>query len=152
VNQRKDFHGKTAHQLFLRYDTVVVEDLQITNMVKNHHLAKSISDAAWGNFRLTLESKAESAGKHVLKVSPHGTSQKCSTCGEVEKKSLAIRVHRCSCGLTIDRDHNAALNILYRVASTLRGGALVANSPDETRNHTDLREPSSSPRALAVGS
>ncbi|MCZ6680316.1 MAG: transposase [Candidatus Poribacteria bacterium] len=151
VNQRRDFHCKTAHQLYARYDAVVVEDLQITNMVKNHHLAKSISDAAWGNFILACTSKAENAGKYLLKVPPHGTSQICSGCGEVVKKSLATRVHRCnSCGLVIDRDHNAAINIL-RVASPLRGGMAVVNAPDETRNHTDPWA-STSPRASAVGS
>jgi putative transposase len=151
ANQRKDFHHKTAHSLFSRYDAVVVEDLQIRNMVKNHHLAKSISDAAWGNFVLILGSKAEKAGCHVFKVPPHGTSQDCSACGETVKKTLAVRVHRCDCGLVLDRDHNAAINIL-RAASALRGGVLVVNSPVEARNHTDSREPSSSPRALAVGS
>jgi putative transposase len=103
ANQRKDFHFKTAHSLFSRYDAVAVEDLQIKNMVKNHHLAKSISDAAWGHFRLTLESKAESAGKHLLKVKPHGTSQICSDCGEMVKKSLAVRTHRCDCGCVLGR-------------------------------------------------
>ena len=73
-------------------------------------------------------------------------------CGEKVKKSLAVRIHRCnSCGLVLDRDHNAATNILKRAALALRGGALVVNSPVEARNHTDSREPSS-PRALAVGS
>ncbi len=82
-------------------------------MVKNHHLALSISDAAWGNFTLALASKAESAGKHLLFVAPHGTSQKCSGCGQTVKKSLKVRVHRChTCGLQLDRDHNAAINIL----------------------------------------
>jgi len=151
ANQRKDFHGKTAHRLYSEYDAVVVEDLQITNMVKNHHLAKSISDAAWGTFISTLASKAENAGLHLLCVPPHGTSQICSGCGEKVIKSLAVRIHRCnSCGLVLDRDHNAAINIL-RVASTLRGGALVVNSPNEARNHTDTRS-FTSPRALAVGS
>jgi len=146
VNQRKDFHGKTAHSLYSGYDAVVVEDLQIRNMVKNHHLAKSISDAAWGNFILTLSTcaKAENAGLHLLKVPPHGTSQKCSSCGEKVIKSLAVRVHRCkSCGLVLDRDHNAAINIL-RVASTLRGGALVVNSPErlsKERKKREIRKP-----------
>ena len=109
-------------------------------MVKNHHLAKSISDAAWGNFISTLASKAENAGLHLLKVSPHGTSQECSGCGEKVKKSLSVRTHRCnSCGLVLDRDHNAAINIL-RVASTLRGGALVVNSPEKLSSERRKRE------------
>ena len=96
VNQRKDFHYKTVHSLFLRYDAIVVENLQITNMVKNHHLAKSISDAAWGTFISTLGTcaKAENAGLHLLCVPPHGTSQICSGCGEKVIKSLAVRIHR----------------------------------------------------------
>ena len=78
----------------------------------------------------TNSTGTENAGYHLLKVSPNGTSQRCSGCGETVKKSLAVRVHRCeACGLVLDRDHNAAINIL-RVASTLRGGALVVDSPE----------------------
>jgi putative transposase len=122
ANQRRDFHYKTAHALFNQFDAVVVENLQIRNMLKNHYLAKSISDASWGNFVKTLESKAENAGTHLLKVPPHGTSQKCSACDSIVEKSLATRTHQCDCGLTVDRDHNAAINIL-RAATALRGGA-----------------------------
>jgi putative transposase len=131
ANQRRDFHCKTAHHLFSRYDAVVVEDLQIQNMVKNHHLAKSISDAAWGHFVLALLSYAENAGCHLIKVSPDGTSQKCSGCGENVQKSLYERTHRCNCGLVLDRDLNAAINIL-RAASALRGGAMVGELDDDT--------------------
>jgi len=110
------------------------------HMVKNHHLAKSISDAAWGNFILTLASKAGNAGLHLLKVPPHGTSQICSCCGEKVINSLYERVHRCdSCGLSLDRDHNAAINIL-RVASTLRGGAAVSNAPEKLPDGRKKRE------------
>jgi len=140
VNQRRDFHYKTAHRLYSQYDAVAVEDLQIANMVKNHHLAQSISDAAWGNFVLVLGSKAENAGYHLMKVSPNGTSQRCSSCGEIVKKSLSIRTHRCdSCGLVLDRDHNAAINI-KRVASTLRGGMLAVNSPETLSTERQSRE------------
>ena len=115
VNQRRDFHYKTVHRLFTQCDAIAVEALKITNMVQNHYLSKSISDAAWGNFRLTLQSKAANAGKHLLKVKPQGTSQECSGCGSVVKKSLSVRVHHCpDCGLIIDRDHNAAINIRNR--------------------------------------
>jgi putative transposase len=134
ANQRKDFHYKTAHHIFSRYDAVVVEDLKITNMVKNHRLAKSISDAAWGNFRLALESKAENAGRHLLKVPPHGTSQECSSCSEAVKKTLDVRVHRCDCGLVLDRDHNAAINIYKRAASVLRGGVSDRSEPEKPSN------------------
>ena len=122
ANQRKDFHYKTSHWLYSFYDAIVVENLQIANMVKNHHLAKSISDASWGNFVLSLASKAEKAGKHLIKVDPKYTSQKCSQCGETVKKSLSVRTHQCYyCGLVLDRDENAAINIL-RAATALRGG------------------------------
>ena len=129
VNQRRDFHYKTAHRLYSQYDAVAVEELTIANMVQNHHLAQSISDAAWGHFVQALGSKAENAGCHLLFVSPNGTTQKCSGCGETVKKSLAVRIHHCdSCGLVLDRDHNAAINI-KGVASTLRGGVAVVNAP-----------------------
>ena len=112
ANQRKDFQFKAAHRLLLRCDEVAVEDLKIKNMVKNHYLAKSISDAGWGSFRLKLQSKAASAGKQFTKVKPHHTSQKCSGCNEVVPKQLSVRIHDCPhCGLVLDRDHNAAINI-----------------------------------------
>ena len=129
ANQRRDFHYKTAHRLFSQYDAVVIEGLTIDNMKRNHYLAKSISDAGWGNFRFALSCKAENAGKHLLKVAPHGTSQICSGCGSVVRKTLAIRTHQCDCGLTLDRDHNAAINIL-RAATALRGGAVEPITPE----------------------
>lgn len=82
-------------------------------MVKNRHLSKSISDAGWATFFELLSAKAEEAGRIVKKVAPQGTSQNCSGCGERVPKTLAVRVHRCpACGLVLDRDNNAALNIL----------------------------------------
>jgi putative transposase len=140
ANQRRDFHCKTAHRLFSRYDAVAVEELEIRNLVKNHHLAKSISDAAWGDFILSCVSKAENAGKHLIKVPPHGTSQKCSGCGDKVKKSLAVRTPICnSCGLVMCRDQNAAINRI-RAASALRGGVSVANDPKNLSIERKKRE------------
>ena len=111
-NQRKDFLHKTANAYINRYDRICVEDLKIKNMVKNRHLAKSIVDASWGMFFNLLAYKAEEAGRTVVKVQPKGTSQICSGCGHKVEKSLSVRTHRCPfCGLVLDRDHNAALNI-----------------------------------------
>jgi putative transposase len=85
-------------------------------MLRNHYLAKGISDASWHQLRSFTAYKAGEAGKHVKLVAPTGTSQECSACGGTVKKSLAVRVHRCPrCGLVIDRDVNAAINILKRV-------------------------------------
>ena len=130
THQRRDFHSKTAHYLFAQCDEVAVEDLKIRNMVKNHHLAKSIFDAAWGNFRLILQSKAANAGKQLTKVNPKHTSQICSGCDSIVPKSLSVRVHDCpDCGLVLDRDHNAAINI-KKAAVALRGGVVVTNTPE----------------------
>ena len=129
ANQRKDFQFKAAHRILERCDEVAVEHLTITNMLKNHYLAKSISDAGWGNFRLKLQSKAESAGKQFTKIKPHHTSQKCSGCDTIVPKPLSVRVHDCPhCGLVLDRDHNAAINI-KKAAVALRGGAVVVDTP-----------------------
>lgn len=115
ANQRKDFFHKTANRIIREFDEIAIEDLNIAGLVKNHHLAKSISDAAWGTFLQILISKAEGAGRRVWKVPAAFTSQDCSSCGERVKKSLAVREHRCiGCGLVIHRDHNAAINILGR--------------------------------------
>ncbi len=89
------------------------EDLNIKGMVRNHGLAKHIADAAWNKLITTTYYKAEWAGKRVELVNPSNTSQICSSCDQVVQKDLSERVHRCPfCGLTLDRDHNAALNIL----------------------------------------
>lgn len=82
----------------------------IARMVHGN-LAKSICDAAWGQFVGCLVSKAEYAGKHAVAVDPRGTSQRCAKCGAVVKKTLEQREHRCSCGFVTHRDHNAALNV-----------------------------------------
>lgn len=112
-NQRKDYLHKVSHEIVSNYDIIVLEDLQTSNMMKNHRLAKSISNAGWHKFSVYLTYKAARNGKVLLKVNPKNTSQKCSNCGEIVKKSLAVRVHKCPyCGLVLDRDINAAVNIL----------------------------------------
>jgi putative transposase len=112
-NQRQDFARKLACALFSRFDLVAHEDLTIARMVHGT-LAKSIYDAAWGQFIQCLALKAENAGKHCIAVDPRGTSQACSACGTVVTKTLEEREHRCSCGFVAHRDHNAALNIIAR--------------------------------------
>lgn len=115
-NQRKDFNHKLSSTLVNTYDKIVFEKLQIQNMVKNKHLSKSINDAGWYQLIEMTKYKAEYAGKVVELVNPHNTSQLCSRCGEHVKKSLSVRIHKCSkCGLVLDRDHNAAINILNKV-------------------------------------
>ena len=119
-NQRKDFAHKTSRTLVNEYDRIVFEDLQVQNMIKNHHLAKSISDAGWSQLINFTKTKAEYAGKIVELVNPRNTSQNCSGCGNSVPKDLSVRVHSCPfCGLVLDRDHNAAINILKRSISTV---------------------------------
>ena len=119
--QRRDFHHKTSLWLVRQYDGIYLEDLRVTNMVRNHHLSKSISDAGWAQFRTTLEYKAACAGKQVVAVPAQYTSQDCSGCGERVQKSPSVRTHICpSCGLVLDRDHHAALNSLW-AGQALRG-------------------------------
>jgi putative transposase len=111
--QRTDFHYKTALTLVRQHDVLYLEDLRVANMVRNHHLAKSISDAGWAAFRTILTSKAAYAGKWVVAIPAQYTTQDCSGCSERVPKSLSVRTHVCpSCGLVMDRDENAALNIL----------------------------------------
>ena len=96
-----------------RFGTIVFEDLNIANMQKSHSLAKSIADVAWTMFISITESKAEEAGSRVILVNPRNTSQQCSRCGMVVAKTLSDRVHSCPhCGLVMDRDQNAAINIM----------------------------------------
>jgi putative transposase len=114
-NQRRDFAHKLSHSLAQHYDLIGVEDLKIANMVRNKHLSKSILDAGWGIFKALLTNKAEDAGREVVFVDPAYTSKTCSNCGVTfEDLTLADRWVDCECGLSLDRDHNAALNVLYR--------------------------------------
>jgi putative transposase len=112
--QRQDFLNKLASALIEHYDWIALEDLRIRNMVRNHHLAKSILDSGWGYLQDRLSRKAEEAGRHVVLVDPRNTSQECSGCGAYQALTLKDRWVRCECGLMLDRDINAARNILHR--------------------------------------
>jgi putative transposase len=103
--QRKDFAVKTARCVVMSNDLVAYEDLKVRNMVRNRHLAKSISDAAWTQFRTWVEYFGKVFGVVTVAVPPHYTSQNCSNCGKVVKKTLSTRTHTCHhCGHTQDRD------------------------------------------------
>jgi putative transposase len=113
--QRKDWAIKQARCVVHSNDVIVYEDLKIANMVKNHHLAKSISDASWYQFTQWLDYYGKIWDKAVVAVSPNYTSQDCSNCGHRAKKSLSTRTHSCpNCKILICRDTNAALNILQK--------------------------------------
>lgn len=110
--QRKDWAVKLARYAVMSADLVAYEDLQIKNLVKTHKLAKSIVDAAWYQFRQWVEYFGKVFGVATVAVPPQYTSQTCSCCGNLVKKSLNTRTHRCQCGTVLDRDRNAAINIL----------------------------------------
>jgi putative transposase len=104
------------------------EDLQTANLLKNHHLAKSLQDAGWAAFLSILAFNAACAGKRVVAVPPAYTSQLCSGCGVVVSKGLSVRWHRCpDCGTSLHRDHNAARNI-ERAGQARQGGVALAAS------------------------
>ncbi|HET8908388.1 MAG TPA: transposase [Ktedonobacterales bacterium] len=119
--QRQEFQHQAALRLVRDYDTIYHEDLQTANLLKNHHLAKSIQDAGWSAFLGILTFKAACAGKRVIAVNPAYTSQTCSGCGALVTKGLSVRWHSCpDCGTSLHRDHNAAKNI-ERLGQSLRG-------------------------------
>ena len=125
-NQRRDFFHKTSLQLIKEFDEIAVEDLNIKGLVKNHRLAKSISDASWGTFLSVLENKAANAGRRVWKVPAAFTSQECSQCGNRVKKSLSQREHRCiECGFVVHRDHNSAIVVKGRAFPLVRANAVT---------------------------
>jgi putative transposase len=114
TNQRKDFLHKTSSELIKNHDSIAIEDLAVSNMVKNHCLAQSISDAGWSTFVSMLEYKAEWYGKNILRIGRFDPSSKlCSVCGEINKElTLKDREWTCKCcGSVLDRDVNAAINI-----------------------------------------
>ena len=118
-NIRNDYLHKASRMLVDTYDRIIFEDLQIKNMVKNHHLARSIHDASWGKLIEFTTYKAEYAGGVVELVNPRNTSKQCSVCGNIQSMPLSQRTYRCpNCGAVMDRDHNAAINIKNRYVGT----------------------------------
>jgi putative transposase len=119
---RLDFHHKTAVAIVQQFDSISVEDLNVKGLARMR-LAKQVHDAGWAQFTTILASKAESAGREFFRVDPRGTSQECSGCHEEVRKGLHVRVHSCPhCGLVLDRDVNAAINVQSR-GHRVRGGA-----------------------------
>lgn len=114
-NRRFDFLHKLSRYYINKHDFIAVEDLRIKELMESVHNGKNITDSAWSNFLYMLTYKAERAGRLVVSVNARGTTSRCSSCGKSIKKPLSVRVHECpECGLKLDRDLNAALNILRR--------------------------------------
>ena len=117
-NVRNDYLQKQSTILVKDYDLIAMEELQIKNMIKNHKLAKSIADVSWNKFAMMVNYKAEWAGKEVVFVDPRNTSKMCSTCGHIQDMPLSKRIYNCpECDNTMDRDHNAAINIMNRAGT-----------------------------------
>ena len=113
TNKRDNFSHQESRKLIDNYDLVILEDLKIDKMLQDgfRNLNKNICDVSWSDFVNKCIYKAEEAGKHIIKVPPENTTQKCSNCNKIVKKSLRDRVHKCECGSNLDRDLNAAINI-----------------------------------------
>lgn len=142
ADKRKDFHFKTANNLLKKYDVVAVEDLNIKGLARTR-LAKSVLDAGWSSFLSILTNKAGNAGLLVIAVNASATSQDCSNCGEKVPKKLHERWHNCSnCGCSLDRDHNAAINIKSRAAGhpVLKAKSLLSNRRIVLEAYTVLEE------------
>lgn len=125
ANRRANFAHKLSRKIVNEYQVIALEKLNIKNMMSNqtkvfgHKLNQSIGDVAWNQFMQFTTYKAAEAGRQVIFVNPRNTSKMCSRCGQLVEKTLADRVHSCSCGLVLDRDENAAINILSAGLSTL---------------------------------
>ena len=121
---RNSLHSQTS-ELVRKYDFIAVEKLKTKSMLRNRNLARSIQEQTWGRFITLLNEKAESAGVKMVAVDPRGTSQECSGCGAEIKKDLSVRIHKCVCGVVMDRDMNAAINILHRGLASIAGGNIT---------------------------
>ncbi len=121
-DKERDYLHRLTAEIARMYDFIAVEKLKTKNMLRNGNLARSISEQTWGKFITLLDEKAESAGGKMVEVDPGGTSQECSNCGATIKKDLSVRTHKCDCGLEMDRDVNAAINILHRGLASIAGG------------------------------
>lgn len=131
--QRRDFHFKVAHHYTRLYALIVVEQLNIIGMVKNRQVSKRILDVGWAAFLNMLHYKAERAGGEVRRVNARYTTQRCSNCGELTPKSLRVRTHVCHhCSFVMNRDQNAAMNILRAAAQPV--GTVCSSWPDELRS------------------
>ena len=119
ARQRETFHYQVAHSLCRKYDLIAIEDLNIRGLAQTR-LAKSIYDVAWGKFIAILEAVVVKYGVHLVKVNPHNTTQNCSVCGTKVPKTLSVRLHECpKCNLQIDRDENAAINVLVKALNAV---------------------------------
>jgi IS605 OrfB family transposase len=147
ANQRRDFQHKASTRLVKQHQLIVFEELEIQHLTKHARpkqdeetgrylpngaaaksgLSKSILDAGWGQFQQMCVVKAGYAGRHIIFVNPRYTSQVCSQCGTVRKRSLDERWHSCECGCELDRDTNAAINILW--AGRVQRGATCVEAP-----------------------
>ena len=128
ANRRRDYWHKVARQMVRKYDLIALEDMPLAFMTRHAHLALSAHDAGLNEFRQYLHYKAEEAGVKVMAVNPRNTSQRCSGCGMIVPKDLSVRLHVCpECGLTLNRDINAARNILSLALPPARTGRLELN-------------------------
>ena len=135
VNQRFDFLHKLSFKQVNQYGKIAVEKLKVQNMVRNHCLAKSISDAGWSTYKNMLHYKAQSAGCEIIEVAPENTTKECSQCGKIKEMPLKIRTYNCPhCGYKEDRDVNAAKNILKRATSGLEGSHACGDMSNTSRS------------------
>lgn len=143
TNKRSDFLHKASRKLVENYSFIAMEDLNTSKMAKSF-LAKSVLDCGWAKFSGMLAYKAEEAGCEVVLVEPAQTTQTCSNCGLVRKKSLAERWHRCACGASMHRDFNAAMNILRR-ATAGHAGSQACGEETATQKWASVPNESGSP-------
>ena len=115
VNVRNDHSHKLSRNLVDKYDLIVLEDLNIKQMVKSNYLSRSIHDVSWNKLVSFIKYKADYAGKYIELINPFNTSKQCSNCGNIKELTLSDRIYKCDkCNLILDRDLNAAINILYK--------------------------------------
>jgi len=131
ANKRRDFLHKISRQLIDSYSLIAMEDLNVNGMAHGF-LAKHVLDCSWAEFTSMLRYKAEEAGCDVVLVDPACTSQECSSCGQIRKKTLAERWHDCPCGASMHRDLNAAINVLNRAIANLRNQVRQSESANDS--------------------
>ncbi len=149
ANKRKNFLHNLSASYCKNHDLIFVERLKINNMNKNHRVARHIMDSSWGMFKQMLRYKAN----RLVEVEPFNTSVECSRCGNHVPKALAIRIHECDrCGAVVDRDHNAAINILQKGIKLLQPLPMQHGEVTPAETLSVVVEAGTSPRALAVGS